>query len=156
MEKIVTAYSRQEWSALDVLRLPETLVTAEDKLELVLRRGLIDAPILHEFACRCAERALSRIDNPDTCSVAAIAVKRAWLRGEITNDQLESARDAAYWAAYAIANDAAYLAAYGAAYYDAKYAAYWAADCDAKAANDKGTELAWQVETLIQMLEDDA
>ena len=83
MGKIAAAYNRQNWTALDVLRMPEKLVSNTDKLWLVLREELIDAPVLHEFACRCAERALSRIDNPDPCSVAAIAVKRAWIKGKL-------------------------------------------------------------------------
>lgn len=54
---------RDEWTALDVLNLPN--VSAGDKLWSVLREEFIDAPILHEFACRCAEYALSFVDNPD-------------------------------------------------------------------------------------------
>ena len=127
MENIATAYNQQEWSAVDILRLPEDVVSNEDKLWLVLREELIDAPILHEFACRCAEHVLSRIDNPDLRSVAAIEDKRAWLRGEITNDQLESARDAT---------------AYG--------AAYWAA----AGVDNADAEREWQVAELIKMLED--
>jgi len=92
MEKIAERYNQQNWTALDVLMLPEKLVGNVDKFWLVLREELIDAPILHEFACRCAERALSRVDNPDPRSVAAIAAKRAWLKGDITDEQLESAR----------------------------------------------------------------
>jgi len=49
---------------------------------------MLDAAILHEFACRCAEEALKLVVNPDPRSMAAIAAKRAWLRGEITDDEL--------------------------------------------------------------------
>ena len=70
---------RDEWTALDVLNLPD--VSADDKLWSVLREEFIDAPILHEFACRCAEYALSFVDNPDPRSIAAIEAKRKWLRG---------------------------------------------------------------------------
>lgn len=95
---------RDEWSAIDILRLDE--VDAEDRLWLVLREELIDAPVLHEFACRCAERALARIDKPDARSVAAIEEKRKWMRGEISDDEMAAER-AASWAA---AMDAAWTA----------------------------------------------
>lgn len=90
---------REEWTAIDVLNIPD--VSAEDKLWSVLRDEFIDAPILHEFACRCAEYALSFIANPDPRSVAAIEAKRKWLRGEITDTELTAARDAA-WASVAL------------------------------------------------------
>ena len=86
-------------TALDVLRHPA--VSAQDKLWLVLREGWIPAPVLHEFACRITEQALARAGNPDPRSVAAIAVKRRWLRGEATDDELAAASDAAWAAARA-------------------------------------------------------
>lgn len=95
---------KPDWSALDVLALTD--IPPQDRLWAVLRPALIDEPILHEFACRCAENALALVDNPDPHSVAAIAAKRAWLRGEINNKQLGAA-----WAA---ASDAASDAASGA------------------------------------------
>jgi len=159
MEKIAQKYNQQEWSAVDVLRLPEALVSNADKLWLVLREELVDVPVLHEFACRCAEHVLSKIDNPDPRSVAAVEAKRAWLRGEISDDELDNAHDAAGAAHYAAARVAksACHAAYS-AYRAADDAAYWAAsdaaDCAAKAANDKGTERTWQVAELIKMLEE--
>ena len=88
---------RDKWTALDILRLDD--VSADDRLWLVLREELVDAPILHEFACRCAERALSRVHTPDPRSIAAIKVKRKWLRGECTDAELSAARSAAYEAA---------------------------------------------------------
>lgn len=104
---------RDKWSAIDILRLDE--VNVEDRLWIVLREELIDAPILHEFACRCAERALSRIDKPDERSVAAIEAKRKWMRGELSDSDLSAASDAAWAAAWA--------AERAAAKYAAKYAA---------------------------------
>jgi len=84
-------------TALDVLR--DERVSTQDARWLVLREDWIPAPTLHEFACRCAERALALIDNPDPRSVAAIATKRAWLRGEATNAELAAAEAAARAAA---------------------------------------------------------
>lgn len=121
---------RDKWSALDILRLDE--VDAEDRLWLVLREELIDAPILHEFACRCAEMELSRINKPDARSVAAIEAKRKWLRGEISDKELVAARDAAMAAACAAARSAAR-----------------AAECAAI----KSAEREWQVAELMRMLE---
>lgn len=125
---------RDEWSAIDILRLDE--VDAEDRLWLVLREELIDAPILHEFACRCADRAIARIGKPDSRSVAAIEAKRKWLRGEISDDELDAAWDAALAAAKYAARAAARAAAMAAARYVAK-----------------ATESAWQIAELMRMLE---
>ena len=107
------AAMRDEWSALDVLALDG--VSNEDKLWAVLREEFIDAPVLHEYACRCAEYALTFVREPDSRSIAAIEAKRKWLRGEISNDDLTAARDAAAraaaaWAANAAANAAAWAA----------------------------------------------
>lgn len=95
---------RNEWTAFDVLNLPD--VSAQDKLWSVLREEFIDAPVLHEYACRCAEYALTFVREPDSRSIAAIEAKRKWLRGEISNDDLTAARAAA-WAAWDAARAAA-------------------------------------------------
>ena len=120
------AAMRDEWSALDVLALDG--VSNKDKLWAVLREEFIDAPVLHEYACRCAEYALTFVREPDSRSIAAIEAKRKWLRGEISNDDLTAARAAcdaacdanaaaraAAWAAIAAANAAANAAAWAAA-----------------------------------------
>lgn len=133
---------RDEWSALDILRLDE--VDAEDRLWLVLREELIDAPILHEFACRCAERALDRIDKPDARSVAAIEAKRKWLLGEISDDAMDAERDAALDAARAAERAAAWAAERAAA-----MAAKWAAAM----ASAWTAEREWQIAELMRMLE---
>lgn len=149
------AAMRDEWSALDVLALDG--VSNEDKLWAVLREEFIDAPVLHEYACRCAEYALTFVSEPDYRSVAAIEAKRKWLRGEISNDDLTAARVAAWdaavaaraavwdaaaaaWVAAAAAAAAAWVAqaaaaaawvAVRAAAWDAAAAAAWAAARDA-------------------------
>lgn len=100
---------RKEWTALDVLNLPD--VSAQDKLWSVLREEFIEAPMLHEFACRCAEYALSFVGSPDPRSIAAIEAKRKWLRGEITDAELDAACDVAWDAAHDAAMYAARIAA---------------------------------------------
>jgi hypothetical protein len=93
--------------------------------------------LLHEFACWCAEAALTREREsgrePDARAWAAIAAKRAWLRQEIDDDQL-----AAAWAA---ARAAARAAASAADSYAASAAAWDAANADAVcAASDAALE----------------
>ena len=119
---------RNEWTALDVLNLPD--VSAQDKLWSVLREEFIEAPILHEFACRCAEYALSFVENPDPRSIAAIEAKRKWLRGKITDAELDAARDAAWYAARDASSRAARDAVIAAASC-AERAAAWAAASNA-------------------------
>jgi len=46
--------------------------------------------ILHEFACWCAERALRRAGVADERSWAAISTKRAWLRGEASDADMDA------------------------------------------------------------------
>ena len=104
IRRIAERTVKTEFTALDILAIPR--IPNEDRLWAVLREELIDAPILHEFACRCAERALAMVDNPDPRSVTAIEAKRAWLRGEITDNELAAASAAARAAAWDAAWDA--------------------------------------------------
>lgn len=57
------ASKRAEWNALDVLCLED--VNANDRLWAVLREAFLPPMLLHEFSCRCAEWALSLVENPD-------------------------------------------------------------------------------------------
>ena len=127
------AQRQDRWTALDILELEE--IPDEDKLWAVLREKLIEPEKVHEFACRCAERTLRRVENPDPRSVAAIEAKRAWMKGEISDAELAAARAAARAAAWASERDAARAAERDAA---------WAAERDA--------ERAWQVEELKKLL----
>ena len=107
------AKKKERWTALDILKLRAE--SAEDKLWAVLRQELLDDDVLSEFACRCAERALSRVEYPDPRSIAAIAAKRAWMRGEKTAEDLRAAESAAWAAAWAAESAAARAAASAAA-----------------------------------------
>ena len=161
---------RNEWTALDVLNLPN--VSAQDKFWSVLREEFIEAPTLHEFACCCAEYALSFVEGPDPRSIAAIEAKRKWLRGEITDAELDvargEARDAAHDTAMYAARIAARVAAQDVAWViarviaqDAAWAAarnvVWAAANDAAldtacAARDAARE--HELEILRELLEE--
>ena len=113
---------KERWTAMDILGLPESEVSAEDKIWAVTKTEIIEEEKLHEFACRCAEDVLKLVKDPDPRSVAAIEAKRKWLKGEITDEELVAARAAASAAAWAAARDAAWDAAW-----DAASAAAWAA-----------------------------
>ena len=147
------AAMRDEWSALDVLALNG--VSNTDKLWAVLREEFIDAPVLHEYACRCAEYALTFVREPDSRSIAAIEAKRKWLRGEISNDDLTAARAAAAWAANvaraaaAWAANAARAAAAWAANVAAWAAAAWAANAARAAARAAARDAAWEHEVKL-------
>ena len=165
------AQRQERWTALDILELKE--IPDEDKLWAVLREDLIEPEKLHEFACVCAERALSRVEHPDPRSVAAIEAKRAWMKGEISDAELDAARDAARAAAWdaarAAASAAARAAARAAAWdvawdvaWDAASAAAWAAKRDAAKESRKSAgaaawdaEQAWQVNELKKMLREE-
>ncbi|PWL71025.1 MAG: hypothetical protein DBY27_03105, partial [Clostridiaceae bacterium] len=148
-----------EATAVDILRLSR--VPMDERFWLVLREDFIPATILHEFACRCAERALSWIENPNPRSVAASAAKRAWLRGEISDEELDAAmtaamgaamaasghaaRAAAFAAAWSAAGDAARHSAWNAAGHATRTAA-WAAAEDAAWAAAWAAERKWQIQ----------
>ena len=142
-------------SALDILNLAD--VSAEDKLWSVLREEFIPAPILHEFACICAECALTLIDNPDPRSIKAIEIKRAWMRGEATDEERADAYDDACDAAWNAAR-----AAWDAARDAARDAGVCAARAAARAAASAASDAAWdavyeaQVAYLIMTLEEEA
>lgn len=129
-------------TALDILALKR--VPEVDRLWLVLREEFIAAPILHEFACRCAERALKAAGVTDKRSWAAIQAKRDWLVGKITDEQLAAALDAALDAAWDAALGAAWAAARAAAQAAARDAA-WAAET---------AERKWQIAELTKMVEE--
>ena len=112
-------------TALDILRLSR--VPAADRLWLVLREDFVDAPMLHEIACRCAERALTQSGVTDKRCWDAIEAKRGWLRGNVSDEQLAAASDAAWDAASAAARGAAWDAA-------------------------RGAEQKWQIDELSRML----
>lgn len=161
---------KERWTALDILALDD--VDAEDKLWAVLREELIDARLLHEFSCWCAEDALSHVENADERSWNAVKVKRAWLRGEASDAELDIARDTAWAVALAavastpwkmewnsvpfdvllaIDRREALSVAWAATWDSTRDAAWAAARCNARAATRYDAR-DWQVERLKGML----
>ena len=152
---------KNEWTALDVLALEE--VSADDRLWAVLREDFLSKNTLYEFALLCAEHALTIAKVTDKRCWNVIKVKRAWMRGEASDDELDTARvaaryaardaaryaanDAAWAAVWASVQDAAQDAAQAAAWVVAWYAA-WAAARKVKGRKGYSHERAWQIETL--------
>jgi hypothetical protein len=94
------------------------IVEGRYKLVCTERRivAIVDATnILHEFACWCAEQSLlaerAAGREPDPRSWAAIDAKRKWLRGEVSDKELESAARSAAESARSAARSAARLEA---------------------------------------------
>ena len=106
---------------------------------------------LHEFAIWCAEQALGLIKNPDPRSLEALEVKRLWLDGEATDDELAAARAAAWNAAWDAARAAAWAAARAAARAASSAAARDAARAASSAAARAAARAA-QNEQLANML----
>ena len=79
----------------DILRGTDKVCASERK---VLSVDTAD-PVLHEFACWCAERALTQVVHPDPRSVDAIAAKRVGVRGEAMEAAVRAAREASTAAA---------------------------------------------------------
>lgn len=122
---IVDALSYAPGPILSRVVLTGERIIGDDKVVARCREhvAVIDATmILHEFACDCAERVLSRVDNPDPRSVEAVRVKRRWLAGEAGDDELEAARVAAWGAALV----GAWVAAWEAARVAVRVAAWYA------------------------------
>ena len=115
------------------VEVPDDSILESDKGVAVSRKclWLYDATnLLHEFACQCAESALMIANVDDERSWNAIHVKREWIAGRASDNELASARDAAWEALMVAAWDAAREAAWDAALASARDAA-WEASMDA-------------------------
>ena len=138
----------------------EVVAHGNDKWAASRREMLTDyvdaTRVLHEFGCWCATNAMdvceARGVAVDPRSRNAVVVKRRWLDGKATAEDLAAARDAAWdpaWAAArAAARDAARAAAWAAAWAaarDAARAAAWDAAWAAAraAARDASWDAAW-------------
>jgi uncharacterized MAPEG superfamily protein len=127
-----------EGTAIDILNI--TNCPAKDRIWMVTRRKLFFTDRqLRLFACDCAERALSRAENPDPRSVEAIKVARRYANGKATRKELIAAYKAACSAAATTEDVAAYWAACWVACSAAFNAAYWAGYSE---------ERQWQIDRL--------
>jgi hypothetical protein len=91
---------KDSWNPEDVLHMG--FISMSDRVDMILENGaFFDDDVLYELICRVGERALARIENPDPLLVEAIALKRKWLRGEATDEELKATGAAANaaWAA---------------------------------------------------------
>ncbi len=130
-------------SQVRLVTLGGTVVRGDDKAAASERPILASADCtraLHEFGLWCAEQV--RHLMTDERSTHALDVKRKWLDGQATDDELSAARDAAWDAAGDAAGDAARAAAWAAV-----GAAAWGAARDAAkdAAWDAARAAAWNV-----------
>jgi len=98
---------RETINVNDVLEMD---IPDSDKLWAVLREEFIPAKTLHEFACRVAEQALLKERaagrEPDERSWKAIEIKRRWMQGAATKEELLTALAAAEGALRAAAEGA--------------------------------------------------
>ena len=112
------------------LEICDLKIPAEDRFWVVLRNEVIPENDLHELACKFAEQALraerkaGRDPHPDSWKI--IKVKRRWLKGKATDEQLSAARSATWSAAWSDAGSAAWSAA-GSAARSAAGSAVWLA-----------------------------
>ena len=129
------------WEDIVALDIP-----TEDKLWALLREDFIPARELHLLACDFAEKVLHLTDDPRCAEV--IRVKRIWVDGKATYEELAAAWDAALDAALDAARDAAWAAALDAALAAARAAARDAARDAARAA---ARAAAWDAARAAQL-----
>jgi len=115
------SYSQEKMAALfagrDVLSAQDIAalnISCEDRVWALLHSEFLSDKQMHEIACDFAEHVV-HLCGEDARPRAAIEAKRAWLRGEITDETLASARDVARAAARDAARPAAWNAAWNAA-----------------------------------------
>ena len=130
--------SNPNWKGDVIKVLNNPNVPAADKIWLVVRPEFMSDKLLHIFACEVAEQALKQHNIKNKRSWKAIQVKRLWLEGKATDQELRLAREQAWQAYAAAAADAA--TAYAAA--RAAAAAAAAADAATYAAADAATAAA--------------
>ena len=133
-ERIIDALRYAPGPVLCVVELGGEIVHGDDKA--VAQERTVSwmqdiSPTLHEFACQVAEEALKECGVTDKRPWKAIEVKRKWLKGEASDEELKAATDAARDAANA-AWSAAANAAWCAA--NAAWCAAYAAWCATNAA----------------------
>ena len=125
-------------------------VSAEDRIWVACKLGVIPDRELRLFACRTAARSLRAVEKAGGTVPRswwnAIRVARRFANGKASKRELRAASRVVNWvanrAAYCAANWATCRAAYCAAYYAADWAANWAAYCADDYANERCKQLA--------------
>ena len=111
----------------DIIHGTDKMVASERTCVWMLTKGQADR-VLHEFACWCAESVIHLVaDEHRAVCQRAIDAKRGWLCGDVSDSDLDAARDAAWGAARDTAWAAAWGAARGASWDAARDAAWGAA-----------------------------
>ena len=116
--KVMRLFAGRERMTIDDLKsLPVEALSYMDRCWLLLRKEFLPKKTLHLIACDFAESALKRERKagrePDPRSWEAIRIKRLWVDGKATDDELEAALNAAWpvaWTAVGAAEAAAWAA----------------------------------------------
>lgn len=77
--------------ALDILG--QAQIPPMERMEKVVNNGLLPDRVLHEFASRRAEDALSKLKEPNSVLANAIETKRKWLRGKASEEERAKAQE---------------------------------------------------------------
>ena len=142
---------KNEWTAMDVLALEE--VSACDRLWAVLREDFISKNVLYEFARLCAEHALTIAGVTDERLWNAINVKRAWTRGEATDDELYLSMTYIFDVEWDIAQILVWSDVYSATCAATRVVEH--ATNNVKKHKSYNAERAWQIETLKRLIVED-
>ena len=130
-KKILDALSYSKSHTLCLVELSDDVIHDGDKSVASARKviWMLDVEmILHEFACKCAERALKQSNVTDGRCWEAIKVKRKWLKDLATDAEFNAARVASYAASYA------------------------ASDASSASSAASSEEKKWQEKTLLRMI----
>ncbi|MGD8305199.1 MAG: hypothetical protein PVF17_00970 [Ignavibacteria bacterium] len=145
---------------VSVLEILKSKIPTSDILWLALRSEFIEEKILHELSIIFATRALKRERKagrePHPDSWKAIKMKKKWLAGKATDEELRAARSAARSASWSVAYSASWSAARSAAYsstYSVAYSASWSASYSASNSSAYKKEQKWQIKQIISLLE---
>lgn len=143
---------RESLSVAEILDLD---IPSDDRLWAVLRPEMLPEETLGELTCRFAEDVLPIYESEypgDNRPRHAIEVKRRWLRGEATDDELAEARAAAEAVAGATARAAARAAAWVTAWATARATA-WVAGATARATAEAAEATARAAEATAEATE---
>jgi len=158
-EVAVLFNGKKRMTLAELKLVPVDALSYQSRAWLLLREEFLPVKTLHLLACSFAERALRRERKdgrePDKRSWDAICVKRRWIAGKATDDELAAAESAAESAAWSEAESEAESAAESAAWsaaWCAGWSAAWSAALAAaeSAARSAGWSAARDAESRVQ------